>query len=47
MTENPLRKLEAFGQSIWLDFEKFVKPFDSLLKSLEVKRLDALSEPAP
>jgi hypothetical protein len=47
MEPNPLLKLQTFGQSIWLEVtrqledegaEKFVQPYDALMKSIEKKR---------
>jgi hypothetical protein len=47
MEPNPLLNLQTFGQSIWLEVirqledegvEKFVQPYDALMKSIEKKR---------
>jgi len=52
MDTNPLQRLHALGQSVWLDLirrtmleaegvRKFVEPFDELLAALAAKRQTA------
>ncbi|MBE3142733.1 MAG: hypothetical protein IMZ61_02260 [Planctomycetes bacterium] len=46
--ENPLLKLESFGQIIWIDFirrvNKFIQAYDQLMSVLREKGETALKE---